>query len=93
MLKKRPTALDRRRAVVRVFRVAKVGGKRPHSQRAMRALQLARQLALSALALEIDVDDATIAGLEAGRGGWSCSLSDVTVPPCKHEYTTKEGSA
>lgn len=74
-----------------MFRIARRVGKLDASGAAgdlsAAALQHARCAALLANALEQDVDDATVAGLEAGRGGWTCLLGDLVVPTCAHEYT------
>ncbi len=70
-------------AVTRVFKIAKRVGATDvagPSGLSSRALQQARLLAMDANALRDDVDDATIAGLEAGRGGWSCNLLEVPGP-------------
>ncbi len=74
---------QRFRSVVRVFklakRVARIDAPGP-SGMSSRALQAARRLALDAGAPCDDVDDATFAGLEAGRCGWDCCLLDISVP-------------
>jgi hypothetical protein len=68
-------------SVNRVFKIARrAGTEGVAGALSSGALQSARKLALEAGALDLDVDDATIAGLEAGRSGWDCNLLDVTVP-------------
>jgi len=64
-----------------VFRIARrVGTAGSAGALSSNALQAARRIAIDGGAMPTDVDDATVAGLEAGRGGWVCGLLDVTVP-------------